>query len=87
MDVSSLAITDHEHSLHEDVEFLSRSPEVPGHVVVSGLIYDVQHGSIRQVVSPARLASSRRFSTDSSADGYRADGVSAEIPTLGCETD
>lgn len=56
VDVSSLAITDHEQSLREDIERLRSAPEVPGYIVVSGFIYDVQHGSVREVIAPAALA-------------------------------
>ena len=56
VDVSSVAITDHEQSLREDVERLRSAPEVPGHIVVSGYIYDVQKGSVREVIAPAPLA-------------------------------
>lgn len=57
VDVSSVAITDHEQSLREDVERLRSAPEVPGYVVVSGFIYDVQDGIVREVIAPAALAS------------------------------
>jgi carbonic anhydrase len=56
VDVSSVAITDHEQSLREDVERLRNAPEVPGYIIVSGFIYDVQHGSVREVIAPAALA-------------------------------
>lgn len=56
VDVSSVAITDHELSLREDVERLRSAPEVPGHIVVSGFIYDVRHGHVREVIAPAALA-------------------------------
>ncbi|VAW52297.1 hypothetical protein MNBD_GAMMA05-159 [hydrothermal vent metagenome] len=56
VDVSLTAISDHEQSLREDVERLRSAPEVPGYVVVSGLIYDVQNGRIREVIAPAALA-------------------------------
>lgn len=56
IDVSSVAITDHELSLHEDVERLRNAPEIPGYIMVSGFIYDVQHGNIREVIAPAPLA-------------------------------
>ena len=56
VDVSSVAITDHEQSLREDVERLRSAPEVPGHIVVSGFIYDVRHGCVREVIAPAALA-------------------------------
>jgi len=58
VDVSSSAIADHEQSLHEDVERLRSAPGVPGYIVVSGYIYDVQHGHVREVIAPAALASS-----------------------------
>ena len=57
VDVSSTAISDHEQSLREDVERLRSAPEVPGYIVVSGLIYDVQHGRVREVIAPAALES------------------------------
>ena len=56
IDVSPVAITDHEQSLRDDVERLRSAPEVPGHIVVSGFIYDVKHGSVREVIAPAALA-------------------------------
>ncbi|MCI0622974.1 MAG: carbonic anhydrase [Acidobacteria bacterium] len=56
VDVSSVAITDHERSLREDVERLRSAPEVPGYILVSGLLYDVRHGSVREVIAPAALA-------------------------------
>lgn len=56
VDVSSVAITDHEQSLREDIERLRSAPEVPGHIIVSGFIYDVQTGQVRQVIAPAALA-------------------------------
>lgn len=56
IDVSTVAIADHEESLREDVERLRNAPEVPGYIVVSGLIYDVGHGRVREVIAPAALA-------------------------------
>lgn len=56
VDVSSVAIADHEQSLREDVERLRSAPEVPGYIVVSGFIYDVKHGRVREVIAPAALA-------------------------------
>lgn len=55
IDVSTVAITDHEQSLKEDVERLRNAPEVPGYVVVSGYIYDVKSGHAREVIAPAPL--------------------------------
>lgn len=55
VDVSSIAISNHEQSLKDDVEYLRNAPEIPGYVVVSGLIYDVKNGTIQKVVAPAAL--------------------------------
>lgn len=57
VDVSSVAIADHEQSLRADVERLRRAPEVPGYIVVSGYIYDVRNGRLREVIAPAALES------------------------------
>ena len=57
VDVSSMAIADHEQSLREDVERLRHSTEVPGYIAVSGFIYDVHQGLVREVIAPAALAS------------------------------
>lgn len=57
VDVSSLAIADHEQSLREDVERLRSAPNVPGYIVVSGYLYDVQNGRAREVIAPAALES------------------------------
>jgi carbonic anhydrase len=56
VDVSSTAISDHEQSLREDIERLRNAPGVPGYIVVSALIYDVQNGRVREVIAPAALA-------------------------------
>ncbi len=58
VDVSSSAIADHEQSLREDIERLRSAPNVPGYIVVSGLLYDVQNGRVREIIAPAALASS-----------------------------
>ncbi|MEP3428178.1 MAG: carbonic anhydrase [Roseibium sp.] len=55
IDVSGSAIYDHEDSLLQDIERLRAAPEVPGNIVVSGLIYDVKTGAAREVVAPALL--------------------------------
>jgi carbonic anhydrase len=57
VDVSATAISDHEESLREDIERLRNAPGVPGYIVVSGLIYDVQNGRVREVIAPAALES------------------------------
>lgn len=57
VDVSSAAIYDHEQSLREDVESLRSAPGVPEYVVVSGFIYDVKNGSVREVIAPTAAKS------------------------------
>ena len=56
VDVAPVAITDHDESLREDVDRLRRAPAVPDHVVVSGMLYDVRAGRVREVIAPAALA-------------------------------
>jgi len=56
IDVSSTAISNHEESLQEDVERLRNALELPGYIIVSGYIYDVQHGSVREVIAPSALS-------------------------------
>jgi len=56
VDVASSAIIDPELSLREDVERLRNAPEVPDYVVVSGLLYDVNNGRVREVIAPTALA-------------------------------
>lgn len=51
----NLAIADHEQSLRSDIARLRHSKVVPGDLVVSGHIYDVETGALRQVVAPAAL--------------------------------
>jgi len=55
LDVSSTAIHDHEQSMQEDIEHLRNATEVPDHIIVSGFIYDVQNGSVREVIAPSVL--------------------------------
>ncbi len=56
VDVAPLAITDHESSLRQDIELLRNASELPGHIVVSGLMYDVKDGQVREVIPPNALA-------------------------------
>lgn len=60
IDVSAIAITDHSDSLKQDIQRLCQAKEIPGHIVVSGFIYDVHDGLARQIVEPAKV-SSRQF--------------------------
>lgn len=55
VDVSSLASTDHEESLRADIEYLRKAPEIPNYIIVSGCIYDVHNGTVREVVNPSPL--------------------------------
>jgi carbonic anhydrase len=55
IDVSSIAITDHDQSLTEDIERLRTSSEIPNHITVSGFIYDVETGAVREVAPPIPL--------------------------------
>lgn len=57
VDVAPVAITDHEKNLREDIERLCSAPTVPRHIVVSGLLYDVQQGRVREVIAPTSLGS------------------------------
>ena len=54
--LEQMAISDHEASLRDDIERLRQSPIVPDGLVVSGHIYDVKNGKLRQVFAPAPLS-------------------------------
>lgn len=56
-DVAPHAIENHDQSPRDDIERLRSAPEVPSYVVVSGLLYDVKDGAIREVVAPTTLSS------------------------------
>ncbi len=53
--LEQMAIVNHEASLHDDIERLRQSPIVPDGLVVSGHLYDVTNGKLRQVIGPAPL--------------------------------
>ncbi len=55
IDVTGSAITDHDASLRADIERLRSSEIVPRQVVVSGWLYDVSTGAVREVVPAGRL--------------------------------
>ena len=55
-DIEMMAIADHETSLHADIDRLRRSSLVPGGLIVSGHLYDVNNGQLRQIVESAPLA-------------------------------
>ena len=54
-EVAAMAITDPATSVREDIERLRDTPGAPGHLIVSGLVYDVASGTIEEVVAPAPL--------------------------------
>ena len=58
-DLDTMAITDHETSLHGDIERLRRSDLVPGGLIVSGHLYDVNNGQLSQIVNSAPLTQGR----------------------------
>ncbi len=53
--LETLAISDHEVSLMDDIERLRASDLVPPELVVSAHLYDVKTGRVSQVVPPAPL--------------------------------
>lgn len=55
VDVSGLAITNHEDDLKGDIEKLRTASEIPGYIVVSAMLYDVATGSVRQITEPKAL--------------------------------
>jgi len=56
IDVSHTAISDHEASLREDVERLRDAEQISNDLVVSAFIYDVQDGSLGEVIPPTPLS-------------------------------
>ncbi len=53
--LETLAISDHEASLMDDIERLRASDLIPLELVVSAHLYDVRSGRVSQVISPAPL--------------------------------
>jgi carbonic anhydrase len=54
-EIEALANVDHTKTIREDIERLRRSSLVPNELVVSGHIYNVEDGVVREVVAPAPL--------------------------------
>lgn len=54
-EISAMACSDHNESIHTDIERLRQSTLVPNALVVSGHIYDVATGVVQEVVAPAPL--------------------------------
>ena len=59
IDVSEVAIHDHDSAFREDLDRLRDARAVPGHVVVSALLYDVKSGRAAQVFPPTALCDLR----------------------------
>jgi carbonic anhydrase len=53
--IAALANVDHSQRIREDIERLRQSSLVPKELVVSGHIYNVEDGLVREVVAPASL--------------------------------
>ena len=54
-EIGALANADHVKSIREDIERLRRSTLVPNDLLVSGHIYNVEDGRVREVVPPTWL--------------------------------
>lgn len=54
--LEGLAIPDHEKAIVEDIDRLRRSKVVPEGLVVSGHLYDVATGTVRQLVGAATVS-------------------------------
>jgi carbonic anhydrase len=52
----AMAIIDHQQSLNDDVERLRKSSLVPNDMIVSAHLYDVTHGTMTEMIAPAKLA-------------------------------
>ncbi len=55
-DIDFLTFADLEESLREDVRGIRESPFIPDDILVSGFIYDVRTGELKEVVGPDRAA-------------------------------
>ena len=55
VDVSEIAITDHDEDLRRDLERLRKDPRVPKYITASAHMYHVESGKLRQVEGPSRL--------------------------------
>ncbi len=57
--VDFLPFADLDQSVRDDVETLRRSPLIPGDIPVSGYVYDVHSGRLREVVPVSEAARAR----------------------------
>jgi len=55
IDLSDAAIYDHEDCIRDDIQRLRDSEKIPDHVTVSGYLYDVKSGIIREVSAPSLI--------------------------------
>ena len=56
--LAGMAITDPRRSVAMDVDALKRNADLPGGLMVSGVVYHVQTGMVETVVAPTRLRES-----------------------------
>ena len=56
VDVSHTPISNHQASLREDVDRLRDAEQISNDLVVSAFIYDLQDGSLGEVIAPAPLS-------------------------------
>ncbi len=57
--IDFLPFSDLDQSVRDDVETLRRSPIIPGDIAVSGFVYDVRSGRLREVVPVTQAAAAR----------------------------
>lgn len=57
VDVSDIAIHNHQDSIIDDVKRLKAASNIPDYIHVSGFIYDVTNGQMQEVVAPTTLSS------------------------------
>lgn len=84
VDVSSIAITDHVQSLKDDIRRLCDTDSLPGHIVVTGYIYDVEHGGLSEVAPPTSLEAARSGQQD--VDRSERSNGDNQMPPLTCDT-
>jgi hypothetical protein len=54
-EVAALAVADHHATLQADIERLRQSPLVPENLMVTGYLYHVEDGLVREVYPPQPL--------------------------------
>ena len=54
-EVAAMAVADHQATLRADVDRLSRSPIIPENLIVSGYLYQVEDGLMREMIAPRPL--------------------------------